>query len=144
MKAKALRADGALFVLNAEKSFAVCIRTAVVIHAKKHRNLFGKRGFHRQVGEENMKLLEKSGSGVVRKVILGTALIASLAFLGAGTASARPRVVVGFGLGEPVVARGYYAPAPYWHPAYVGPRYRYGYYHGPRHRYWDAGLRCWR
>ena len=91
-----------------------------------------------------MKLLEKIGSGVLRKVILGAALIGTLAFLGAGTASARPRVVVGFGLGGPVVARGYYAPAPYWHPAYVGPRYRYGYYYGPRHRYWDARLRCWR
>ena len=89
-----------------------------------------------------MKALEYIGSGIIRKVILGTALIASLAFLGAGTASARPRVVVGFALGGPVVARGYYAPAPYWLAAYAGPRYRYGY--GPRHRYWDARLRCWR
>jgi hypothetical protein len=90
-----------------------------------------------------MKLLEKMRSGVGRKAVLGAALIGSLAFLGAGTASARPRVVVGFG--GPVVVRGYYgAPAPYWGPAYVGPRYRYGYYHGPRHRYWDARLRCWR
>ena len=89
-----------------------------------------------------MKLLERIASEVVPKVISGTALIASLAFLGAGTASARPRVVVGFGLGGPVVARGYYTPALYWHAAYVDPRYRYGY--GPRHRYWDARLRCWR
>jgi len=92
-----------------------------------------------------MKLLEKMGNGVVRKAMLGAALIGSLAFLGAGTASARPRVVVGFG--GPVLVGGYYrAPAPYWGPAYVGPRYRHGYYYyyGPRHRYWDARLRCWR
>ena len=65
-----------------------------------------------------MKLLEKMGSGVVRKAMLGAALFGSLAFLAAGTASARPRVVVGFG--GPVVVRGYYgAPAPYWGPVYV-------------------------
>jgi hypothetical protein len=101
-----------------------------------------------------MKLLEKAKSGVVRKVVLGVALMGGfLAFLGAGPASARPRVVVGFG--GPVLVGGYYAaPAPYWGPAYVGPayvgpgyvvgpRYRYGYY-APRHRYWDARLRRWR
>ena len=95
-----------------------------------------------------MKLLEKAKRGVVRKAVLAVALGGFLAFLGAGTASARPRVVVG--LGGPVVLGGYYAaPAPYWGPAYVGyfgPRYGYGYhgYYGPRHRYWDARLRSWR
>ncbi|SRR6266446_3265907 len=97
-----------------------------------------------------MKLLERvARSGVARKAVLGAALMGGFsAFLGAGTASARPRVVVGFG--GPVVVGGYYAaPAPYWGPGYVayaGPRYRYGYhaYYGPRHRYWDARLRCWR
>jgi hypothetical protein len=97
-----------------------------------------------------MKLLERvAKSGVARKAVLGVALMGGfLAFLGAGTASARPRVVVGFG--GPVVVSGYYAaPAPYWgqgYVAYVGPRYRYGYraYYGPRHRYWDARARCWR
>jgi hypothetical protein len=95
-----------------------------------------------------MKLPEKAKSAVVRQAVLGVALMGFLAFLGAGTASARPRVVVG--LGGPVVVGGYYpAPAPYWGPGYVayaGPRYRYGYYayYGPRHRYWDARARCWR
>ena len=97
-----------------------------------------------------MRLLEKvAKSGVVRKTVLGVALVGGfLAFLGAGTASARPRVFVGFG--GPVVVGGYYAaPAPYWGPPYVeyvGPRYGYGYhaYYGPRHRYWDARLRRWR
>ncbi len=97
-----------------------------------------------------MKLLERvAKSGVARKAVLGVALMGGfLAFLGAGTASARPRVVVGFG--GPAVVGGYYAaPAPYWGPryvAYAGPRYRYGYhaYYGPRHRYWDARARCWR
>jgi len=101
-----------------------------------------------------MKLLAKAKSGVVWKVVLGVALMGGfLAFLGAGTASARPRVVVGFG--GPVVVGEYYAPpAPYWGRAYIGPayvgpayvvrpRYRYGYY-APRHRYWDARLRRWR
>jgi hypothetical protein len=55
-----------------------------------------------------MKLLEKAKSGVVRKVLFGVALLGGfLAFLGAGTASARPRVVVGFG--GPMVVGGYYA-----------------------------------
>ena len=88
-----------------------------------------------------MNLLEKAKSGVVRKVVFGVALMGGfLAFLGAGTASARPRVVVGFG--GPVAVGGYYAaPAPYWGPAYVvGPGYHYGYF-APRHRYWDARLR---
>ena len=97
-----------------------------------------------------MRLLERIGkSGVIRKAALGVALMGGfLAFLGAGTASARPRIVVGFG--GPVVVGGYYAgPAHYWGPAYaryVGPRYGYGYraYYGPRHRYWDARARCWR
>jgi len=97
-----------------------------------------------------MKLLERvAKSGVARKAVLVVALMGGfLAFLGAGTASARPRVVVGFG--GPVVVGGYYAArAPYWGPGYVayaGPRYRYGYhaYYGPRHRYWDARARCWR
>jgi len=85
-----------------------------------------------------MKLLEKVGSSVVKKAVLATALMGGfLAFFGAGTASARPRVVVGFG--GPVVVGGYYAPR-----AYVGPAaYGYGYY-APRHRYWDARFRCWR
>jgi hypothetical protein len=97
-----------------------------------------------------MRLLDKiAKSSLVRKAVLGVALMGGfLAFLGAGTASARPRVVVGFP--GPVVVGGYYAaPAPYGGPAYVGyvgPRYGYGYhaYYGPRHRYWDRRLRCWR
>jgi len=90
-----------------------------------------------------MKLLERIGSRFVRKAVLGVALMGGfLAFLGAGAASASPRVVVEFG--GPVVVREYYrAPAAYWRPAYVRPRYGYRYY-APRHRYWDARLRCWR
>jgi hypothetical protein len=86
-----------------------------------------------------MKLLEKIRSGVMKKVALATALMGGfLAFTGAGTASAHPRVVVGVGIGGPVVVRGYVGAA----PVYVGPRY--GYYRGPRVRYWDAQFHCWR
>jgi hypothetical protein len=90
-----------------------------------------------------MKLLEKVKSAFAKKAVLGAVLMGGfLAFMGAGTASARPRVVVGFG--GPVVVGGYYAaPRPYWRPAYVGSRYHYR-YSAPRHRYWDARLRCWR
>ena len=99
-----------------------------------------------------MKLLEKISSGVMKKVALATALIGGfLAFAGAGTVSAHPRVVVGVGIGGPVVVRGYagprplsVAPRPYYGPVYVGPRYGYTYYHGPRVRYWDARFHCWR
>jgi hypothetical protein len=88
-----------------------------------------------------MKMLQKLGMTGVRKAVLGAALMGgSLAFLGAGTASASPRVFVG--IGGPVVVRGYYAPAPYWRPVYVAPRYRA--YYGPRHRFWDARLHRWR
>jgi hypothetical protein len=97
-----------------------------------------------------MKLLEKIRSGVMKKVALATALMGGfLAFTGAGTASAHPRVVVGVGIGGPVVVRGYVGAAPvyvarrpYYAPVYVGPRY--GYYRGPRVRYWDAQFHCWR
>jgi hypothetical protein len=98
-----------------------------------------------------MKLPEKAKNAGVRKVLSGVALMGGFfAFLGAGTASARPRVGVGFGFGGPLVGGYYAAPAPHWSPAYVGPayvvrpRYRYGYYDGARHRYWDARLRGWR
>jgi hypothetical protein len=92
-----------------------------------------------------MKLLEKIGSAVVKKIALATALAGRfLAFAGAGTASAHPRVVVGVRLGWPVVVRGYVAPRPFYGPVYVGPRYGYAYTHGPRVRYWDARFGCWR
>jgi hypothetical protein len=102
--------------------------------------------------EANMKLLEKISSGVMEKMALATALMGGfLAFAGAGTASAHPRVVVGVGIGGPGVVRGYVgpgpvyvAPRPYYGPVYVGPRYGYAYYHGPRVRYWDARFHCWR
>ncbi|HEY6128284.1 MAG TPA: hypothetical protein VIW23_08895 [Candidatus Acidoferrum sp.] len=91
-----------------------------------------------------MKLLEKVRMGILRKIVLGAALVGGfMAFLGAGTASARPRVFVA--IGGPVVVRGYYAPPPpYWGRVYVAPVYRYGYYHGPVLRYWDARFHCWR
>jgi hypothetical protein len=98
-----------------------------------------------------MKLLEKIRSGVMKKVALATALMGGfLAFAGAGTASAHPRVVVGVGIGGPVVVRGYVGapvyvgPRPYYAPVYVGPRYGYAHYRGPRVRYWDARFHCWR
>jgi hypothetical protein len=92
-----------------------------------------------------MKLLEKISSGVMRKAALATALMGGvLAFAGAGTASAHPRVFVGVQMGGPVVVREYVAPRPFYGPAYVGPRYGYVYYHGPRVRYWDARFGCWR
>lgn len=73
-----------------------------------------------------MRMLQKLGMTGVRKAVLGAA-------------SASPRVFVG--IGGPVVVRGYYAPAPYWRPVYVAPRYRA--YYGPRHRFWDARLHRW-
>jgi hypothetical protein len=99
-----------------------------------------------------MKLLEKVRSNVVRKTVLTAALLGSfLAFFGAGTASARPRVYVA--IGGPVVVYSYYGPAygpyyaphPYWGPVYAAPRYGYGHrYYGARHRNWDARFGCWR
>lgn len=99
-----------------------------------------------------MKLLEKLSGGRMKKVALATALVGGfLAFAGAGSASAHPRVVVGVGIGGPVVVRGYVGPRPvyvvprpYETRVYVGPRYGYAYYHGPRLRYWDARFHCWR
>ena len=87
-----------------------------------------------------MKLLEKIAGGMVRKVALATLVMGGLAFLGADTASAHPRVVVGVGIGGPVVVHGYVGPAPYYGPV-VAPRYGYV---APRLRYWDARFHCWR
>ena len=110
--------------------------------------MFHKRSEERQkhkVVEAKMKLLEKIGSGVIKKIGLATALVGGfLAFAGAGTASAHPRVVVGVRVGGPVVIRGYATPRPFYGPVYVGPRYGYVYYHAPRVRYWDARFGCWR
>lgn len=97
-----------------------------------------------------MKLLDKISSGVMKKVALATALMGGfLAF--AGAASAHPRVVLGVGIGGPVVVRGYVGPRPvyvasrpYHAPVYVRPRYGYACYPGPRVRYWDARFHCWR
>ena len=95
-----------------------------------------------EVREANVKLLEKIGSGIVRKVALATALMGGfLAFAGAGIASAHPRVVVGVGFGGPVVVRGYVPPAPYYGRVVVAPRYAYV---APRVRFWDARFHCWR
>jgi hypothetical protein len=99
-----------------------------------------------------MKLWERISSGVMKKVAVATALLGDfLAFAGAGTASARPRVVVGVGIGGPLGVRGYaglrpvyVAPRPSYGPMYVRPRYGYAYYHGPRVRDWDARFHCWR
>ena len=88
-----------------------------------------------------MKLLGNIAGGLLRKVALATLVMGGLAFLGAGTASAHPRVVVGVGIGVPVVAPAYVAPAPYYGPVVVRPRYAYV---APRLRYWDARFHCWR
>src|SRR5215831_21331094 len=95
-----------------------------------------KQGWNERFQEANMKLLERISGRMMKKVALLTALVGGfLAFAGAGSASAHPRVVVGVRIGGPVVVRGYVGP---------GPRYGYAYYHGPRVRYWDARFRCWR
>jgi len=56
-----------------------------------------------------MKLLEKVGSAVKKAALATVALGGFLGFAGAGMASAHPRVVVGVGIGGPVVVRGYLA-----------------------------------
>jgi hypothetical protein len=95
-----------------------------------------------------MKLREKISGAGKKAALAAVALGGFLAFAGAGTASAHPRVVVGVGIGGPVVVRGYVpaylAPRRYYAPVYVGPRYGYGYYRGPRVRYWDERFHCWR
>jgi len=64
-----------------------------------------------------MKLLEKISSGVMKKLALAGVLMGGfVAFAGAGTASAHPRVVVGVRIGGPVVVRGYVAPRPFYGP----------------------------
>ena len=66
-----------------------------------------KQKRNQEVRKANMKLFEKIGSGMVKKVARATALMGGLlAFAGPGIASARPRVVVGVGFGGPVVVRG--------------------------------------
>jgi hypothetical protein len=76
MKSKALRADGALFVCvpSMLDSLEVKVQQASQPFLRTRVSWAGWEG--------NMKLLEKMGSGVVRKTVLGAALIASLAFPG--------------------------------------------------------------
>jgi len=85
---------------------------------------------------------------LVGKVALATvALGGFLAFFGAGTASAHPRVYVYVNSGpRPVYVEPgyYYGPR----PVYVGPVYRpyYRPYYRPHrvYRFWDERDRCWR
>jgi hypothetical protein len=86
------------------------------------------------IQEANMKLFGKIAGGFLRKAALATAVVGGLAFFGAGTGSAHPRVVVSVGIGAPLVAPVYVAPAPYYGPVVVAPRLRY----------WDARFHCWR
>ena len=92
-----------------------------------------------------MKLFEKLGSSVLRKAVLASALLgAGLAFFGACSASAAPRVAVGIG-GRLIVERGYRThPVRYYGPAYAASRSGYVYGHALRARYWDARFHCWR
>jgi len=91
-----------------------------------------------------MKLREKIGGGKMLKkfALAGVLVTGFLAFAGVGSAAARPRFAVGVGFGGPMAFRGYVAPAPYYDPVYVAPRY--GFYRAPRMRHWDAHFRCWR
>jgi hypothetical protein len=94
-----------------------------------------------------MKRLEEIGKGAARRAVLGGMLFLGFLAFAAGPASAHPRVVVRVGIGEPAVARGYYAPRPlYYSRVYVAPRYRYHYHYRyrPHRRYWDTRFHCWR
>jgi hypothetical protein len=93
-----------------------------------------------------MNTILAKGKKMVGKAALATVVMSGfLAFFGAGTASAHPRVYrYGYARPYPVYAgpRYYYGPR----PIYVEPAYRpYGH---PRHhrvyRFWDEGDRCWR
>jgi hypothetical protein len=93
-----------------------------------------------------MNTILAKGKKMVGKAALATVVMSGfLAFFGAGTASAHPRVYrYGYARPYPVYAgpRYYYGPQ----PVYGGPVYRpYGH---PRHhhvyRFWDERDRCWR
>jgi hypothetical protein len=96
--------------------------------------------------EEIMNTILAKGKKLIGKAALATVMLGGfLAFFGAGTASAHPRVYVyGYSRPYPVYAgpRYYYGPR----PVYVGPVYRpYGYYEPYRaHRIWDERGRSWR
>src|SRR5215470_5700340 len=87
------------------------------------------------------------GKKLIGKAALATvALGGFLAFFGADTASAHPRVYVYAYSGPRAVyaGPGYYAPR----PVYVGPVYRpyYRPYYRPHrvYRFWDERDHCWR
>jgi len=87
------------------------------------------------------------------KKLFGKAALATvalggfLAFFGAGTASAQPRVFVSV-YARPhavFVGPGFYGPRFYGpRPVYAGPVYRPYYRPYAGYRYWDARVHCWR
>ncbi|HEY6986826.1 MAG TPA: hypothetical protein VH369_00500 [Bryobacteraceae bacterium] len=87
-----------------------------------------------------MNALRTLGKKLLGSTALATlALGGFLALFGAGTASARPVVVVHPRARVVVVHRGFYAPR----VAYYGPVYR-PYARPVLHRYWDVRFQCWR
>ena len=89
------------------------------------------------------KGLAKSKKLFGKAAIATVALGGFLAFFGAGTASAHPRVVV-YGYARPhavFVGPGYYYGP---RPVYVGPVYRPYYRPYRAYRFWDERGHCWR
>jgi hypothetical protein len=83
MKARALRADGALFVLNAEKCFAVCISTASSSTPESIATFSANAGFIGRLGGEH-ETNRKNGKWGYTESSIGSCADCKLGLPGSG------------------------------------------------------------